>query len=255
MPDAGPGTWTRPFPRFRRRRASSLVQAAQTPPKTGLVKSWMPRGCGCCSISSANGRRRNTNPRGTASLSSAISGCTHCSRGQHRGRHHRGRQVAGSSGGSLRVAQRGSGQRLRALCNVQVSMTRADSFMQSCTIRRFRATPMPAVPERPGAQIVPFGTATNAIWVSELTPVWPGSGCDRDRRAGGLAARPRRPAAPACAALLPGGVVVRRVQATEARRVPTSTLDSSRLPYRSRSARQASSFSGCICCPSYRSCT
>ena len=39
------------------------------------------------------------------------------------------------------------------------------------------------------------------------------------------------------------------------RSLPRSTLDSSRLPYRSRSACQAPSFSGRIRLPSYRSCT
>jgi hypothetical protein len=49
--------------------------------------------------------------------------------------------------------------------------------------------------------------------------------------------------------------VVSMVQAAGARRVPRSTLDSSRLPYRSRRACQAASFSGRIRCLLYRSCT
>jgi hypothetical protein len=48
---------------------------------------------------------------------------------------------------------------------------------------------------------------------------------------------------------------VMMVQAAGASRVPWSTVDSSRSPWRSRSARQASSFSGRIRRLSYRSCT
>src|SRR5262249_35789228 len=44
-------------------------------------------------------------------------------------------------------------------------------------------------------------------------------------------------------------------QAAGARRVPRSTLDSSGLPWAPRGPRQASSFSGRIRWPSYRSCT
>jgi hypothetical protein len=51
----------------------------------------------------------------------------------------------------------------------------------------------------------------------------------------------------------PCGPVVTMRQAVGATRLPRPTLDSSRLPYRSRSACQAANFSGRIRRPSYKS--
>jgi len=117
----------------------------------------------------------------------------------------------------------------------------ASTWASAPSVSRSRPKPPSSHPGKPAQPVTALTPRARQIDNS-------GPGCDVGQRCTrSLGSVPAR-----ASALLPGccsplfAPVVLLVQAAGATRVPRSTLDSSRLPYRSRSACQAASFSGRI---------